>query len=93
MRILDWRTRRVMAAVLSYWTALLVVVGVLQLRSGAAAMTAYKARHPAQQDFLVSIDSGGVSPWAILALIVLPPIILIGYRIGARRGSATRPAV
>ena len=92
MRIRDWRTRRVIAAVLSYWTALLVVIGASYLRSGAAAMTAYKAKHPGQQDFLVSIDAG-VSAWVILALVVLPPIMLIGYRIGARRGSATRPAV
>ena len=67
-RIRDWRTRVVIAAVLSYWTALLVVLGVSCYRRGAAAMTAYQATHPAQHDFLVSVDSG-VSPWVILALI------------------------
>lgn len=92
MRIQEWRTRRVVALVLGYWTALLVLVGVSCYRNGTAAMKAYQSMHPGQGDFLVTFDPGW-NPWFVAAFLVVPPIGLVGYRAWARRPKGTRPAV
>ena len=92
MRIKDWRTRRIIAVVLGYWTILALLLGVSCYRRGKAAVAAYQASHPEHGDFLVEINSGW-NGWVILVLALIPPVALIGYRLAVRKRVGPRPAV
>ena len=84
MSLRAWGWGRLALAIIGYWALLIFVVILRILRSASAAAAAYRAQHPAQQDYMVSVGNP-TSTLALVGFTLVPPLLLLGAWLYTRR--------